>query len=124
MASRRRQGTLTLVAFDLLAFGGEFIVDEPYEVRRQLLDRVVVLSGGSLVAVPSWAGADSELLLDACDSHLVEGLVLKRLNSAYQPGRRSNDWRKVKIKAWGDHAERRRPRRRRELSAGQPSAHR
>jgi bifunctional non-homologous end joining protein LigD len=65
---------------------------------------------GCLTAVPSWAGVDAELLLDACDSHLVEGLVLKRLDSVYLPGRRSSCWRKVKISGWADHAERRRPR--------------
>jgi len=45
-------GPLTFVAFDLLAFADEAIVDEPYEVRRQLLDRLVVLSNGCLIAVP------------------------------------------------------------------------
>jgi bifunctional non-homologous end joining protein LigD len=98
------------VAFDLLVFAGEVIINEPYEVRRQLLDRLVALSNGCLTAVPSWAGVDAEVLLDACDSHLVEGLVLKRLNSIYMPGRRSSSWRKVKITGWADHADRRRPR--------------
>ena len=31
--------------------------------------------------MPGWAGTDAELLLDACDAHVIEGLVLKRLNS-------------------------------------------
>ena len=110
LARRHRREPLTFVAFDLLAFAGEVIINEPYEVRRQLLDRLVALSDGRLTAVPSWAGADAELLLDACDSQLVEGLVLKRLNSVYLPGRRTTCWRKVKISGWADHAERRRPR--------------
>jgi bifunctional non-homologous end joining protein LigD len=110
LARRHRREPLTFVAFDLLAFAGEVIINEPYEVRRRLLDRLVALSDGCLTAVPSWAGNDAELLLDACDSHLIEGMVLKRLNSIYTPGRRSNCWRKVKISGWADHAERRRPR--------------
>ena len=112
MARRRRRESLTFVAFDLLAFAGGVIIDQPYEVRRQLLDRLILLSDGHLTAVPSWAGADVDLLLDACDSHLVEGLMLKRLDSAYQPGRRSPSWRKVKTVGWNNHADRRRPRHR------------
>jgi bifunctional non-homologous end joining protein LigD len=38
-------------------------------------------------------GAD--VLAVSCD-HGLEGIVAKRLDSAYQPGRRSSDWRKVK----------------------------
>jgi bifunctional non-homologous end joining protein LigD len=105
-----RQQGLTFVAFDLLAFAGQLVIDEPYEVRRQLLERLVVLSDGALTAVPSWPGGDADMLLDACEATDVEGLMLKRLQSVYRPGRRSNDWRKVKGNAWQDqHAARRRP---------------
>jgi ATP-dependent DNA ligase len=41
----------------------------------------------------------------------VEGVVLKRLASLYWPGKRTQEWRKVKVSAWrSDHLERRRPR--------------
>jgi bifunctional non-homologous end joining protein LigD len=37
-------------------------------------------------------------LFDAVKDEGIEGIVAKRLGSLYQPGRRSNDWRKIAVK--------------------------
>jgi ATP-dependent DNA ligase len=46
----------------------------------------------------------------AYEEHEVEDIVLKRRNSRYRPGRRSDDWRKIKSALWYErHAQHRRP---------------
>jgi ATP-dependent DNA ligase len=35
----------------------------------------------------------------------MEGVMLKRVDSPYLPGKRTDAWRKVKCAAWQHHAE-------------------
>jgi ATP-dependent DNA ligase len=46
-------------------------------------------------------------VLEACEAHGVEGVVLKRRDSTYRPGERCDTWRKAKCPNWRRHAERR-----------------
>jgi ATP-dependent DNA ligase len=53
---------------------------------------------------PAVAGLDGAQALEACAEVGVAGIVLKRLASPYLPGRRSPDWRKLKVSTWApDH---------------------
>ncbi|MGI8682175.1 MAG: non-homologous end-joining DNA ligase [Mycobacteriales bacterium] len=80
--------------FDLLHLDGRSTLRLPYADRRALLE-------GLPLAAPSWqvppyfrgGGAD---LLAASRERGLEGVVAKRLDSAYLPGRRSDAWVKVK----------------------------
>jgi ATP-dependent DNA ligase len=61
-----------------------------------------------VTAVATFAGPDLDDVLAGCEQLTMEGVVLKRLDSPYRPGRRSVDWRKVKCPPWrANHAERR-----------------
>jgi bifunctional non-homologous end joining protein LigD len=80
--------------FDVLEIEGEPVVDLPLVERRrrleQLLDRrnkTVRLSEGF---------DDGQALLDAAKQQRLEGIVAKRLDSRYLPGRRTRDWLKIK----------------------------
>ncbi len=101
MSARRRQALITFVAFDILRLDGRYLLDYGLASRRQVLDCVVRLSDGALTAVDSFPGDDLDDVLAGCEQLTMEGVVLKRLNSIYRPGRRSPDWRKVKCPAWG-----------------------
>lgn len=85
----------TLVAFDLLEFGGEDLRSRPIRERRELLEKIegVVLS--PLIHAESW----EELQSRRGDSRAMfaEGLMLKRLDSDYTPGRKRGAWWKWKI---------------------------
>lgn len=95
-------------AFDVLWLDGELLVDRPYADRRAMLEDLPL--GGACNVVRRFLGVDSHDLLDACGSHDVEGIVLKRLASRYRPGERSRHWHKVKAPGWArNHAQRRRP---------------
>jgi bifunctional non-homologous end joining protein LigD len=88
---------VSYLIFDVLHAAGHPLLDLPYWQRRELLERLDLASGDGTWQVPpsftSYAGTD---VLAVSRDHGLEGVVAKRLNSVYQPGRRSPDWRKVK----------------------------
>ncbi len=89
-------GTLALVLFDLLELDSEPLVGLPLEERRRRLGDVVNPSAGGVVLSPQFD--DGEALLVAAREQGLEGVVAKRLDSRYLPGRRGTEWRKVKVK--------------------------
>ena len=91
---RMREIPATYVAFDVLWLEGHSTLALPYRDRRRLLDELE-LSGPSWRA-PAHREGDGEALLAASDQQGLEGIVAKRLDSPYEPGRRSGAWIKVK----------------------------
>ncbi len=89
------------VAFDLLAVGERFVLDEPLAARRGLLGEHFV-SGSALEAAPrhtfeAQAAAEGIAeLFAAARARGNEGLMLKRSDSPYAPGRRGKWWLKLK----------------------------
>ena len=96
---------VSLVAFDLLWLDGTELMRQPYDARRRAL---VELDLGPATPVPSFPGEDAPDVLRFCDTAGLEGMVFKRRCSPYRQTR-SYDWRKVKVAAWQQHAEQRRP---------------
>ena len=80
--------------FDLLWLDGHSTCELPYRDRRKLLDQLA-LAGPTWQTPPSTVG-DGQAVLHAAEELDMEGVVAKRLDSTYQPGRRSDAWRKVK----------------------------
>jgi bifunctional non-homologous end joining protein LigD len=91
---RSKELPVTYVAFDLLWLDGHPTVDLPYRDRRRLLADLE-LEGPSW-RTPAHREGDGAALLDATRAQGLEGVVAKRLDSAYEPGRRSAAWIKVK----------------------------
>jgi bifunctional non-homologous end joining protein LigD len=89
-------GQLAYVAFDVLEVDGEPLLDVPLQERRARLEQLLDTSVGGVVVSPVFE--DGEALLAAASQQGLEGIVAKRADSRYQPGRRSPDWRKVKVK--------------------------
>jgi bifunctional non-homologous end joining protein LigD len=88
-------GTLVLVLFDVLELDGEPLVDLPLAERRRRLEQAIDPSVPHVLV--SAAFDDGEALLAAAREQGLEGIVAKREDSRYTPGRRSHDWRKVKV---------------------------
>ena len=85
---------ITFIIFDILQLDTASLIHEPYVVRRQALDSCA-LSGPSWSAPPYQTGNGAALL--AAGKQLgLEGIVLKKLDSPYLPGKRSDWWLKVK----------------------------
>jgi bifunctional non-homologous end joining protein LigD len=85
---------VVFLAFDLLRLDGRSIMDEPYRRRRALLE-AMELAGPAWHVPPYFPGAGAAAMRASGEGGL-EGVVAKRLNSAYAPGQRSPDWIKVK----------------------------
>ena len=90
------EGTLVFVAFDVLERDGEPLLDRTYLERRAVLEQLVDTSVEGVLLSP-WFD-DGAALEHAARAHGLEGVVAKRAASSYQPGRRSQDWRKLKLK--------------------------
>jgi len=83
-----------LVVFDVLQIDGHDTIGLPYEDRRRLLDQLVDQGDNWFVSVHQVG--DGAALLDATYEQELEGVMAKRLGSPYVPGKRSQNWRKVK----------------------------
>jgi bifunctional non-homologous end joining protein LigD len=93
-----REVPVRYVVFDLLYLDGHPLYDLPYTARRELLQGLELTAGP--IEAPSYLhAADAEQvaeLLEFTREQELEGLVAKRLDSPYRPGRRVDYWRKVK----------------------------
>jgi bifunctional non-homologous end joining protein LigD len=85
---------VTYLVFDLLHLNGHSTVDLPYRDRRELLE-ALDLAGPGWQTPPYFPGAGADALRVSREAGL-EGVVAKRLDSRYEPGRRSRSWVKVK----------------------------
>ena len=95
-AVRRRMRDIpaTYVIFDLLYLDGHSTLSLPYTERRRLLTELEL--EGPNWRTPAHHEGDGASLLDATRELGVEGIVAKRLDSAYESGRRSTSWLKIK----------------------------
>ena len=90
-----KDGTpLVFYAFDVLEVEGEPLVDLPLVERRERLAELVDTRRG--VVRLSETFEDGEALLEAAEKQGLEGVIAKRADSRYLPGRRSREWLKVK----------------------------
>jgi len=85
---------VTYVAFDLLWLEGHSTLALPYTDRRKLLAELDL--NGPSWRCPAHREGDGAALLQASDGQGLEGIVAKRLDSPYEPGRRSGAWIKIK----------------------------
>ncbi|GIM93645.1 non-homologous end-joining DNA ligase [Paractinoplanes toevensis] len=83
--------------FDLLWLDGTALLDEPYDRRRHLLAGLG-LDAPTVRTPPYFTGVDGAAILRAAELGGLEGVVAKRRNGPYRPGRRSADsWTKVPL---------------------------
>lgn len=91
---------LAYVVFDLLALDDDLLVDEPLVRRRERLVDVLV-SGNTLRLAPFDAveeivALDVNERFESARKRGNEGLMIKRADSPYAPGRRGKWWLKLK----------------------------
>ncbi|MGH3245879.1 MAG: non-homologous end-joining DNA ligase [Trebonia sp.] len=89
------QTPVTFLAFDVLQLDGRPLTAFPYAERRKILESVIP-NGSGWLSPPTFPGEDLEAVLAASVANGLEGVVIKRLDSAYEPGSRSGSWRKIK----------------------------
>ncbi len=89
------------MAFDIMAAGDEFLIDEPLIERRERLAETIVPGPYVQIAAFSRLGepASADELHDRFESARSrghEGVMLKRTDAPYHPGRRGKWWLKLK----------------------------
>ncbi|HEY6584912.1 MAG TPA: DNA ligase D [Gaiellaceae bacterium] len=82
------------VAFDLLEVEGEPLVDLPLTERRSRLEQLIDRRKKGVLFSESFD--DGDALYRAAQQQGLEGIVAKRRDSRYQPGRRGPEWLKIK----------------------------
>lgn len=90
-----RRVPICYYVFDILYAGGLPVMRRPYVDRRALLEGLR-LRHPSAIVPPSYPGRGTASL-ETARRHALEGVVAKRFDSPYEPGRRSPLWRKIKI---------------------------
>jgi bifunctional non-homologous end joining protein LigD len=91
---KMRDVPVTYMAFDLLWREGHSLMPEPYTRRREQL-QALKLTGPSW-QTPLYEKGGGTAMLAASKKAGLEGIVGKRLDSPYEPGRRSGTWVKIK----------------------------
>jgi bifunctional non-homologous end joining protein LigD len=89
-----KEAPVTYMAFDLVWLDGRSLMDRPYAERRAALR--ALLADGERWQVPDHVVGGGADLLAVTREQGLEGIVAKRVDSPYEPGRRGGSWRKVK----------------------------
>ena len=95
-AARRLAATVPVsyLVFDVLHLDGHPTIELPYTERRRLLESLSL--NGEHWTTPATFDERPEAVLEAARKGGLEGVVCKRVDSPYRPGRRSDDWVKVR----------------------------
>ncbi|QUR68792.1 ATP-dependent DNA ligase [Mycobacterium spongiae] len=95
LQNRVRATRIQFWAFDLLYLDGRSLLRARYSDRRKLLE---TLGKASDLIVPELLPGDGKRALEYSNNRGWEGVIAKKRDSSYQPGRRSSSW--LKDKHW------------------------
>jgi DNA ligase D-like protein (predicted ligase) len=87
---------ITFYAFDMPMWKGEDLRRQPLDKRRELL-RTKAMPKLPAIHFSDSFKADAERMVSAVRAQGLEGIVAKRRDSLYKPGRRNGDWVKMRI---------------------------
>jgi bifunctional non-homologous end joining protein LigD len=86
-----------LIAFDLLRDGAVDYRDRPLGERRAALEKVFKNTGSPMLRISDQVRGDGRALYQQALEQGWEGLIAKHVDSLYRSGKRSPDWRKLKL---------------------------
>jgi bifunctional non-homologous end joining protein LigD len=86
---------LVYMAFDLLEIDGESLIAQPLEVRKARLQALIAPRQAHRIRFSDHVVGHGDAFFEQATKLGVEGIVSKRRDSVYQPGRRAG-WLKIK----------------------------
>ena len=95
-AEARAAIPLAYMAFDLLHLDGKSLLEVPLEHRKRVLRRI--LRPHPMVRYASHVAEEGITFTQVAAERGLEGVVAKRRDSHYQPGKRTRDWLKIKLR--------------------------
>jgi bifunctional non-homologous end joining protein LigD len=90
-----RDAPAAFVAFDILVEGDTALIGRPWSERRTRLEAALADPPPRIILGDS--SRELEPMLELAREQGWEGLIAKRIDARYQPGKRSRDWRKIKL---------------------------
>ena len=96
VARAAKRTPVQFVIFDVVAVDGELVCNQPLIQRQALLNELVV-PGGPFVLSTGIPGSGIAMY-EAAEAQGLEGVIAKKADSVYRPGKRSRDWRKLKVR--------------------------
>src|SRR5262249_22543404 len=85
------------IAFDLLSDGRIDYRDRPLHERRAALERLFARTRPPALRISAQVRGDGRALYKEALARGWEGVIAKHGDSLYKPGKRTPDWRKLKI---------------------------
>jgi bifunctional non-homologous end joining protein LigD len=86
-----------LILFDILMDGDDVLIGEPWTERRARLVKRVGKRTSTYLRVTESAESDGKKMLEKARRQGWEGIMAKRMDSRYEPGKRTRSWLKLKI---------------------------
>lgn len=86
---------IKLYLFDIIYLDGQLLIDRPYRERRRILSEI----SGEIEIVPQLLTSDpkrAQEFFEEAKKKGHEGLMAKKIESKYTPGRRGKKWLKIK----------------------------
>ena len=90
-------GRTAFIAFDLLRDGRTDFRERPLTERREALERIFGRARSPILRISESVRGDGRVLYKRALDSGWEGLIAKRADSRYRSGKRTPDWRKLKI---------------------------
>jgi bifunctional non-homologous end joining protein LigD len=97
IAARRGDTPVAYVMFDVLLDGDEALIHEAQHVRRAHLLQLLIPPVPHVLRVSDSLSGDAKTLLEEARARGWEGVIAKRKDAPYEPGRRSRAWLKLKV---------------------------
>jgi DNA ligase D-like protein (predicted 3'-phosphoesterase) len=91
--SRKNGPPVTYIVFDILEKDGKSLISLPLVERKKILEKSVSEGPHVIRSVP--VAAQGEDYYRAAVARGLEGVMAKRMDSPYEPGRRSDNWLKI-----------------------------
>lgn len=85
---------VTYIIFDILQLNNKSLLELPYTERRNILETLHLV--GPNWQTPAYQLGNGRQILQVVSALGLEGIVAKRLTSCYSPGKRSDNWLKIK----------------------------
>jgi bifunctional non-homologous end joining protein LigD len=86
-----------LVLFDILVDGDDALIAKPWTERRARLLKLVGKRTSAHLWVTESIEGDGKKMLERARRQGWEGIIAKRMDSIYEPGKRARSWLKLKI---------------------------
>lgn len=93
---RKKVDKLLYYVFDILYLNGHETLDMELSDRKDLLDSVFERIDSNVILQAKTVDSDGEKYFDKIKKEKGEGVIAKRKDSVYSPGKRNSDWLKIK----------------------------